>query len=79
MKLQFSVHYNVIPDGVDSIVRFEIRTAFLIASENAPKQAESVAVEIMQRLSGLPERAVREVIQENLWLGKGDRPEEPTP
>jgi hypothetical protein len=79
LNIHFAVHYEVIPDGVSSIMQLKITSEFTIPTENAAKHAEEVAVQVVARLSGHGVDELRGAIQENLWMADTERPEEPSP
>lgn len=75
---EIKVSYHLVPDGISSIVQFEIRGEFYVETAEAARQAEEGMVKIITRVTARPESAIRDELELNRWIGEGWRPDEPT-
>jgi hypothetical protein len=73
--LQLSWH--LIPDGVSTIVVLEIKGEFAVDTADADKQAESVVVRLVSRITEESEERIRGELEADRWLGKSWAPDEP--
>lgn len=73
----FEVSYNnLIPDGISTIVKLQVKTEFAVATSNAATEAEDILVHLVARITGHPEDQIRQELEADKWLGKGWAPEE---
>jgi hypothetical protein len=69
--------FHLIPDGISTIVKFQLEGEFVVATADAEREAEAGIVDLVARFSGRPAEEIRAEMECERWSGEGWRPTEP--